>query len=493
MADAPHDADAVLSSSFGEPSSPPRSVSSRAGGRDREQPSSPQERYGDEEGAEALFDDAPPPGDEEEEGEELFDQNFDVRDYRPMPHLDVYNEEGIDEGDYEALSPEARAAAEREMRKRDRQDDLVHGRARPALLYDESEADEDQPPARKRRVDRSTDDQTGEEDQGPEMIENLEDQKGHPLREWVSMAGPRAEIKSRFKIFLRTYVNENGINIYREKIKQMCEGENVFEHYSALNHIGVYDSMVFNLSNKQSLVVDYGMLAREQNVIAFFLPDAPMEMLKVFDEVMGQRDPCEDSRPAPVGGAEVTELHLNKLLRTCGVVTATTGVLPQLSMVKYDCLKCGFVLGPFFQRHDQEVKPGTCPECQSNGPFEVNMEQTIYQNYQRITLQESPGKVAAGRLPRSKDAILISDLVDSCKPGDEIELTGVYTNSYDGSLNTANGFPVFATVIEANYISKNEDKTAVDNLTDEDVRAIQNLAKDENIGERCTCTCGVAM
>ena len=49
------------------------------GGRDREQPSSPQERYGDEEGAEALFDDAPPPGDEEEEGEELFDQNFDVR------------------------------------------------------------------------------------------------------------------------------------------------------------------------------------------------------------------------------------------------------------------------------------------------------------------------------------------------------------------------------------------------------------------------------
>ena len=52
-----------------------------------------------------------------------------------MPHLDVYNEEDIDEREYEALSPEARAAAEREMRKRDRQDDLVHGRARPALLY----------------------------------------------------------------------------------------------------------------------------------------------------------------------------------------------------------------------------------------------------------------------------------------------------------------------------------------------------------------------
>ena len=74
------------------------------------------------------------------------------------------------------------------------------------------------------------------------------------------------------------------------------------------------------------------------------------------------------------------------------------------------------------------------------------MEQTVYQNYQRITLQESPGKVVAGRLPRSKDAILLGDLCDSCKPGDDIELTGIYTNNYDGSLNTAQGFPVFATV-----------------------------------------------
>lgn len=69
------------------------------------------------------------------------------------------------------------------------------------------------------------------------------------------------------------------------------------------------------------------------------------------------------------------------------------------------------------------------------------------------------------------------------------ELTGVYTNNYDGSLNTANGFPVFATVIEANYVSKKDDKMAVASLTDEDVRAIQVLSKDERIGERvCTVT-----
>lgn len=50
------------------------------------------------------------------------------------------------------------------------------------------------------------------------------DPRGHSVREWVSMAVPRAEIKARFKRFLQTHV-ELGVNIYREKIRQMCEGE----------------------------------------------------------------------------------------------------------------------------------------------------------------------------------------------------------------------------------------------------------------------------
>ena len=64
------------------------------------------------------------------------------------------------------------------------------------------------------------------------------------------------------------------------------------------------------------------------------------------------------------------------------------------------------------------------------------------------------------------------------------ELTGIYHNNYDGSLNTANGFPVFATVIQANYITKKDDKMAVGALTDEDIKAIVALSKDERIGER---------
>ena len=74
--------------------------------------------------------------------------------------------------------------------------------------------------------------------------------------------------------------------------------------------------------------------------------------------------------------------------------------------------------------------------------------------------------------------------MDSCKPGDEVELTGIYTNNYDGSLNTANGFPVFATIILANHITRKDNKMIIADLTDDDIKQMNALSKDEKISER---------
>ena len=38
----------------------------------------------------------------------------------------------------------------------------------------------------------------------------------------------------------------------------------------------------------------------------------------------------------------------------------STGVLPQLSLIKYDCRKCGYVLGPFAQHQNQVSWRSTC-------------------------------------------------------------------------------------------------------------------------------------
>ena len=52
------------------------------------------------------------------------------------------------------------------------------------------------------------------------------------------------------------------------------------------------------------------------------------------------------------------------------------------------------------------------------------MRRTVYRNYQKVTLQESPGSVPPGRLPRSKEVVLLNDLVDSVRPGEEVVVTG---------------------------------------------------------------------
>jgi DNA replication licensing factor MCM2 len=117
----------------------------------------------------------------------------------------------------------------------------------------------------------------------------------------------------------------------------------------------------------------------------------------------------------------------------------------------------------------------SCPQCQSGGPFSVNQEETTYRNYQKLTLQESPSAVPAGRLPRQKDIVLLNDLIDSARPGDEVIVTGIFTNNFSDSLNTKDGFPVFSTLIEAVHIKKQTDLVGAtaSKLAEEDKREIK--------------------
>ena len=50
-------------------------------------------------------------------------------------------------------------------------------------------------------------------------------------------------------------------------------------------HLYILYLFIYLLGNKESIVVDYNVLANSAQVIAFFLPEAPLEMLQIFDEV----------------------------------------------------------------------------------------------------------------------------------------------------------------------------------------------------------------
>ena len=428
--------------------------------------------------------------DDDDDGEELVGDDM-ARDYRAIAELDRYEGRGVDDATVDELDPAARAAAERELEERDAARRGLRGRIPRALMMSSegSSGGDDglrgirRDAMRARAAAAAAAGGVGSSSLGgmmegmEEMFEediNLEDYKG-PLREYIARDGPRREIGRRFARFLKEFVDKDGHEVYSVRIRKMCS------------------------ENRESLFVSYLHLVEAADTLAMWLADHPTEMLEIFDEVAMSvvleefplygsikteihvritNLPIEDSLRA------LRQIHLNALVKVSGVVTRRTSVFPQLTYAKYNCDKCGSLIGPFFQNLSGKIDIGSCPECQSKGPFTLNSAQTVYRNYQKITLQETPGTVPPGRLPRYKEVILLWDLIDSVRPGEEIEVTGIYRNNFDFGLNVKNGFPVFATVLEANYISTKDDQYQAFRLTDEDVAQIRALGSDERIGEK---------
>ena len=156
------------------------------------------------------------------------------------------------------------------------------------------------------------------------------------------------------------------------------------------------------------------------------------------------------------------------MIKFRGVVTRRTQVFSQLKKVWFTCQRCGQDKGPIYHNNNAQVYLGNCVLCQSKGPFKIDQDLTIYRNYQKLTVQETPGTVPPGRVPRHKDVILLGDNIDSARPGDEVFVTGIVTNRFEYALNAKHGFPVFNTIIEANYIKRVKDVMINENFTSEE-------------------------
>jgi DNA replication licensing factor MCM2 len=415
---------------------------------------------------------------EDEDGIDLFADNFE-RDYKSRENDEYAGADIDDEGEYDELDISTRRQLEARMNRRDRE--LARQRRMPnAFLQDEDEDGDldlmNQPRRRRHHYDEEQDEDMADDIMDEELsLETLQDVKASSLVEWVAQPAVQRTIKREFKAFLTEYTDEHGSSVYGNRVRTLGE------------------------VNAESLEVSYDHLSTSKAILAYFLANAPGEMLKLFDEVAMEvtllhypdyeRIHSEihvriSDLPVHYTLRQLRQTHLNCLVRVSGVVTRRSGVFPQLKYVKFDCSKCKTTLGPFQQESNVEVKISYCQSCQSRGPFTLNSEKTVYRNYQKLTLQESPGTVPAGRLPRHREVILLWDLIDKAKPGEEVEVTGVYRNNYDAQLNNRNGFPVFATILEANNIIKSHDQLAGFRLTEEDEHQIRALSRDPQIVDK---------
>jgi DNA replication licensing factor MCM3 len=97
-----------------------------------------------------------------------------------------------------------------------------------------------------------------------------------------------------------------------------------------------------------------------------------------------------------------------------------------------------------------------------------------------------PERAPAGQLPRGVDVIMDDDMVDRVKPGDRIQLVGIFRSL--GNRNAGAGSSVFRTLILANNVvllsSKSGGGIAQATITDLDVRNINKMSKETTVFEQ---------
>jgi DNA replication licensing factor MCM3 len=172
-----------------------------------------------------------------------------------------------------------------------------------------------------------------------------------------------------------------------------------------------------------------------------------------------------------------------------GIVTKTSLVRPKVvKSVHYNENKQKFHSREY---RDQTMTTGAAstsvyPTDDGEGnPLVTEYGYCIYRDHQTISIQEMPERAPAGQLPRSVDVILDDDLVDRVKPGDRIQLVGIYRSL--GNRNAGAGSSTFRTLILANNVvllsSKSGGGIAQVSITDTDIRNINKISKNRRVFE----------
>ncbi|KAI4249568.1 MAG: hypothetical protein L6R42_008930, partial [Xanthoria sp. 1 TBL-2021] len=172
----------------------------------------------------------------------------------------------------------------------------------------------------------------------------------------------------------------------------------------------------------------------------------------------------------------LSSMHLNHMVSLEGIVTKCSLVRPKvIKSVHYNEKKNKF--------HFREYRDQTMTV---NGAASTSVyPQEDEEGNPTISIQEMPERAPAGQLPRGVDVIMDDDLVDKCKPGDRIQLVGIYRSL--GNRSAGQGSATFRTLILANNVimlsSKSGGGIAVAPITDTDIRNINKIAKKKNVFE----------
>ena len=146
--------------------------------------------------------------------------------------------------------------------------------------------------------------------------------------------------------------------------------------------------------------------------------------------------------------------YLGNLICVEGIVTKASLVRPKVvRSVHYCAATKKTIQRTYTDLTSLEAFPSVSvyPTKDDDGhPLETEYGLSSYKDHQTLTIQEMPERAPAGQLPRSVEIIVDNDLVDRCKPGDRVQISGTYRclPSKKGGFTSG----TFRTVVLANNV-----------------------------------------
>ncbi|KAG0141938.1 hypothetical protein CROQUDRAFT_67827 [Cronartium quercuum f. sp. fusiforme G11] len=179
---------------------------------------------------------------------------------------------------------------------------------------------------------------------------------------------------------------------------------------------------------------------------------------------------------------------IGKIISLEGIVTRCSLVRPKVIKSAHYCP----TTNQFYTReYRDQLSSGTgttsnslYPQEDPDGnPLETEYGLSTYMDHQTIAIQEMPERAPAGQLPRSVEVVMDDDLVDQCKPGDRVQIVGMYRSL--GNKGAGGGSATFKTLIVTNNVvllsSKAGGGIAQAQLTEMDLRNIKKVAKRRGV------------
>ena len=181
---------------------------------------------------------------------------------------------------------------------------------------------------------------------------------------------------------------------------------------------------------------------------------------------------------------DIRSIHLGKFISLDGIVRQASEVRPQVVSAKFECPSCGNTITML--QLDSKFKEPTRCSCGRIGRFTLVNKDLV--DAQRLIIEESPDALEGGEQPKRLAIFLKEDLVEplmerKTTPGAKIRAYGVVK---DIPVLLKSGAPSvrYDLIMEANHVEPIEENFLDIEVSEEDEKEIQDLAKDPDIYER---------